>query len=388
MKRQLSVCLIALWISVLASSVCWGASNLATFLSVPNRTDMVFDSDNSVLYITAGTDVERYSLASHQFLSPIALGGGSANLSGIDVSPNGSEIAVADLTESSTNNWIYRINTSTNAVTQDTFPLAFSEGGTYMPQYTAAGKILVSSTFNGSGWVPLREFDPTTNTTTVLASSVRQDTMLTASADRQTIGMVQANISSGPVGAFYASSGTLNPEAADDGWFNFEIGTSRDGSQFAVPTYDGMFVYNSAFQQVGTIGSYASQGPIGVVYSPNSDVIYTSWYSYSTQSRSIMEFNEQTLQPIGSVDAFGSDSGSFGWTGNGALGDGRLKISPDGHTLFATVPGGVSIISVPEPAASLLMFSCLFASCVRRRRQALGASSSTMHSLISSSSSR
>jgi hypothetical protein len=246
---------------------------------------------------------------------------------------------------------MYLLDTTTNAVTQVSFAKAFGESGTYMPSFSSNGKVLLSSNYAGSGWVPLRQYDPISGTTNVLGS-IRQSSMLTASADRGTIGIAEANEISAPLDRYNVGTGTIQQWSVD--WFAFEMGVSRNGSQFAVPTYGGMYVYDNALHQVGIIGQYATNGPIGVVYSPNKDVMYTAWYNQTNSSRQIHEFSATTLQQIGTFDAYGSASGSFDWNGNGALNEGRLKISPDGNLLFATVDGGVSIIDVPEPSTAVL----------------------------------
>src|SRR4051812_22252629 len=88
-----------------------------TFLPVPNRTDMVYDDDNHTLYATAGSSVVRYDTQSHQFLSPITLGNGQERLIGIDISPDRKTLAIADGQSTANNNWMYLLDTTTNAAT-------------------------------------------------------------------------------------------------------------------------------------------------------------------------------------------------------------------------------------------------------------------------------
>ncbi len=44
-----------------------------TFISAPNRVDMVHDPIRNLLYITSGSQVLRYDLNAQQFLSPFDL---------------------------------------------------------------------------------------------------------------------------------------------------------------------------------------------------------------------------------------------------------------------------------------------------------------------------
>jgi hypothetical protein len=64
-----------------------------TFISAPNRVDMVHDQNRNLLYISSGGDVLRYDLNSHQFLPPFQLGG---DLKGMDLSPDANTLAVTD----------------------------------------------------------------------------------------------------------------------------------------------------------------------------------------------------------------------------------------------------------------------------------------------------
>lgn len=60
---------------------------------------------------------------------------------------------------------IWLIDLPTGTAQKVTFPRAFSEGGTYSVAYAIDGALLISGTFEGSGWVPLRRNDPATGGT-------------------------------------------------------------------------------------------------------------------------------------------------------------------------------------------------------------------------------
>ena len=72
---------------------------------------MVYDTQRQVLYITTSDgDVLRYSMATQSFLTPFDLGG---SLCGIDISPDGNTLAVADQDETASNNWIDVVDLTT-----------------------------------------------------------------------------------------------------------------------------------------------------------------------------------------------------------------------------------------------------------------------------------
>jgi len=75
--------------------------------------------------------------------------------------------------------------------------------------------------------------------------------MLTPSADRNTIAIAEANISSGPITDYDVLTKSFAGGVSTN-WFTFEVAVDRDGDKFVVPTYGGALVYNktgTTFQQ-------------------------------------------------------------------------------------------------------------------------------------------
>jgi len=312
-----------------------------TFIPAPNRVDMVYDAARDVVYITNGDSVLRYHLGSSTFLTPLVLGG---SLRGIDISPNGNTIAVADGLRTDTNVWIHLIDLTNGHSKKVLFPRDFSEGGTFSVAYGSDGAILVSSTFEGSGWVPLRRYDPIHATTTTLAS-IRQDSMLTASADRSMIAYEESNISDGRWGTYAVATGIVTSRAwYENGtsWFNYEIGVNRNGTQYAIPTYGGTYIYDSAYTHTATVGQYAGEQPIGLVYHPTQDIVYFAWAGTSE----VRAHDTNTFAQVASYNV----EQTFNGNGNYAFTQGRLKIAHDGSLLFVTVNGGVRCIWLTRTA--------------------------------------
>jgi hypothetical protein len=302
---------------------------------------MVHDPIRNLLYISSGGVVQRYDLKSRQFLDPIQLGG---NLKGMDLSPDAKTLTVADYTYADGQNWIHLVDLQAGTSRKIAFPLASSEGGTYSVAYGYDGNILVTSTFNGSGWVPLRKYHPATGTTTVIRSGITQNSMLSASADGSTIGFAESNISDGRWGRYRVNDGDFVERTGytdGTGWYNYEIGTNRDGTQFAIPTYGGTFIYDAFFTKVATLGQYAGPQPIGVVYHPNKEIVYFAWAG----TKEVRAYESTTFAQLGSYDF----EYTFQNTGNWAYREGRLKMSRDGSLLFATVNGGVQAVCLVRP---------------------------------------
>jgi hypothetical protein len=320
------------------------AEAIGTLIPAPSRVDMVYDSARDTVYITSGSSVLRYQISSNSFLAPFELGG---SLNGIDLSPDGNTLAVADKQRSATDVWIHLVDLQTGTSRKVSFPRAFYEGGTFTVAFGSDGTVLVSSTFEGSGWVPLRRYNPATGVTTQVASSVRQDSMLAASADRSVVGFAESNSSDGPFGRYRISDGNLLRKSGyTDGtsWSNYEMGVNRNGTQYAIPTYGGTYIFDVDLRRTNIIGQYAGPQPIGVVYHPAENIVYFAW----TGSTEVRAFDTTTFAQLAAYDF----EHSFTNTGNWAFQQGRLKISRDGSLLMATVNGGVRFMRLYAPLAA------------------------------------
>jgi hypothetical protein len=302
---------------------------------------MVHDDSRGLLYITQGGEVLRYHIASGDFLSPIVLGGA---LKGLDLSNDNATLAVADDVSDSNDAWVHLVSLDDLGTTKATFAKQTTyESGTFSVRYAADGKLYTTNDFWGSGWVGMRRYDPTTQTWTPLAS-VRQATMLSPSGDGGTVAFAESNISDGRWGLIDTpSGGIVYRQGYTDGtsWFNYEIGSDRLGSQFAIPTYGGTFVYDDAYRKVATLGQYAGPQPIGVAYHPVERIAYFPWSGSGT----VRVYDMNSFSQIASHDF----QDSFSSTGNRAFVQGRTRLSRDGSLLMVSVTGGVRFLQTYAP---------------------------------------
>ena len=75
------------------------AHSLGVLIPAANRVDMVYDDARRLVYISQGPQILRYDVDADAFLSPLAIGG---DLGGMDLSPDGQTLAVADRAPSET----------------------------------------------------------------------------------------------------------------------------------------------------------------------------------------------------------------------------------------------------------------------------------------------
>jgi len=314
---------------------------IGTFVSVPNRSDMAFDADRGIIYISAGSQLQRFDVESGSLLSPIELSG---DLRGLDISPDGSTLAVADAVSSATELWVHLVDLDTLQVSTVPASKAWGEAGSHSVAYAYDGSLLVSSDYSGSGWVPMRRLDPTATQWSTTISSVRQRTMLATSGDRGSLAFAEANTSDGAWGVLDLLSGVIDRRSGysnGTSWFNFEIGANVDGSQFAIPTYGGTMVYDASYQKIATIGQYAGPQPIGVAYHPAEPLVYFPWAG----TGEVKVYDTAGLTEVASLDF----EDSFQHTGNSAYRQGRTKLSGDGSLLMVTVTGGVRFERLYSP---------------------------------------
>jgi hypothetical protein len=314
------------------------------FITAPTRADVAYDSNRSVLYISGTDSIRRFDMVTQSFMAPIFLGGSTL---GMDISPDGRTLAVANRGRGATRNFVDLVSLETGTSTRVGFDLAFGEGGTFTVAYDSAGKLIVSSQYEGSGWVPLRRYDPSSGLSSTIGN-VRQNSMLSASADNSAIAITESNISSGPYGVYRTGNASYTSNRSL-GWFTFEVGISRNGQQVAVPTYNGTYI-DDVNSVIPSIGSYAGQTPIGVAYSPNSDTMYFPF----AQSNYIAAHSTITGQELQRFTV----PGTFDWTGNSAFSEGRTKIADDATFLFSTLDDGIYFMSlspVPEIPTWLLL---------------------------------
>lgn len=312
------------------------------FLSAPNRVDSVHDPLRDYVYISSGSQILVYSLKYNAFRTPITIP--FSQLGGIDLSPDGRTLVVADRAASSIDGWVWLVDLGTLEARKLSFLKDnWGEWSAFTAVYGGDGMVYTTSTFSGSGWVPFRRIDPVTGAVTKLAE-ICQDTMLQVSGDGNVIAFAESNISDGRWGTYTIPTQTLvQRQWYENGtsWFNYEITVDRTGSRYFIPTYGGGFVYDANYKKVGTLGVYAGPQPNGGVFHPVEPLLYTPWVG----SPELRVYDADTLALVDTYIM----PGNFSSPGNYAFGNGRTRISRDGSLLMVSVPDGVQVIRQYAP---------------------------------------
>ena len=156
-----SGCRAVWWAAVVLAVLALPARAAGPMIPAPQRTDMVYDHGRDILYIANGSSVLRYHLGMGAFLSPFVMNG--AGLLGIDLSPDGSYLVVADNATGPSTNWVHVIDLRTGMVWKQEFPRSGLEGGTYAVAFGNDGACMITGRFQGSGApIALRRFEPAT----------------------------------------------------------------------------------------------------------------------------------------------------------------------------------------------------------------------------------
>ena len=102
------------------------------FIPASGRTDMAYDPARDVLYVTAGSQILRYRMATRSFLAPWTFSKAGTDLGGIDLSPDGKTVVVADRLYEGDWLWAWAVDADTGNREQQLLPRGYyaALGGT------------------------------------------------------------------------------------------------------------------------------------------------------------------------------------------------------------------------------------------------------------------
>ena len=387
--------MVSLFPRLLAACLCAFAAAVPafaqqnTFIPFASRRDVAHDAQRDLLYIASGSTgtVARYDLAARQFLAPLNVGGQPVQL---DIMPDSSRLAIADAAASTTQQGF---STSGPVVvdlaTGTSSRVAYTDGGPSAQRgvesvaFASDGSLLFTTTspfVSPSGTV--RWQLPGNTFATVLRSDLGS-VQLEPNLAHDAIGFVQVGESGGRFGVWRTADASfvrsqkdgsnldniaLPGGGTDSGTrdFNNEVALAPDGAHLAVGANLRAYTFTldrtqpQQFEWVDDLDLNPAATPLGVAYAPDGQTLYVAWRFYNT------------------ADAvYAYDTGSFAVTAaypvgefiTDGIGGGDLQVSNNGSLLFATVDGGVRVISVPEPAGALAAAVALAATPLLSRRR-------------------
>jgi protocatechuate 3,4-dioxygenase beta subunit len=338
-RAVLGVAWFALAILVFSAPCVPSAHAEAAFVSAPNRYDFRFDDARGLLYITAPDRVLRYDVVSGRFLAPWILGG---HLRGMDVSPDGRTLVVADYSELGGVYPVSRymrlcfVDLESGKATDATLPRLYWEHAPSSVVYGADGRVMVCTGDTGPN-ASLRLYDPSDGS--IVTLSANDAWLLTRSADYGTIGMLNGRAAwslFSPTGGFVVRSPW--PEPPNQQW-RAAIAVNRNGSKSALFTSLYPAEYRAVVRLFDRaqvqIDEYSPPGGLawGLGFSHQNDNLYvaaasTPWVvAYDTASST-----ETARYDIGEEITEGAFS--------------AIAVSADDGLLAAFVPAGARVLRI------------------------------------------
>jgi hypothetical protein len=313
--------------------------------TLTTRRDIVFDHSGQFAYITTSDGfVERYNLSNGNLEIVRDLGG---SLYGVDIAADDSFLLVAQGDCGVAEGAFQKLNLASGNITNIDYPRSPQEIGTWSVAIGLNGSALGTTQFNGSGWVPLRQIDLATNTVWARkdvpgsnGSAVTGATIIHRSADHTRFYFWEADISSGPVFTYSATTNTFGPNL-QTGFFaeTCSAAVNRNGSLLATrigthATIDTAPDYNFVRPFNGLDGGVAFDAVAEIFYAVNT--VSDQIVAYNTNN-----FAEQFRISVG--ESLYSDYTT-------EFGTGTLVASQDGHYLALATQSGVRFYALPVGA--------------------------------------
>lgn len=312
------------------------------FIQAPLRRDFTASPTGNILYVTYGPQIRMFDIRKKRELSGFLLP--EADLVGIDLSPDGKTLAVADLKTLGNVGHVWLIEVETGYTRQVQYGLEFREGGSFSVAFAGDGSLLFSTVL-GSGQTPLRRHDPKTGETRIIARDLNSPAIFAASADRSVVVWTESGISDGPVGLYRTASGEIIRREGYEfgvGFFTYAAATNAAGSRSVFPTYKGAFVFDGLLGKFQPpIGTYAGPQPVGAAYHPKQNLVYFSWAT----TNEIRVFGSLDLVEKARIPLTNPAKPLvFDHPGNQPYKPGHMRISPNGKYLFVAVSDGIAVV--------------------------------------------
>ena len=322
-----------------------------TFIAAANRTDFVHDTRRGKIYVSNGNQIIIYDVATGQSWNYNEFSG---RITGnLDISPDGQTLAVALTGAPGT------------ASTYARPPFALIDLNTFQerPLSGATNSIYGANSvaFDNAGtlFVNVREeYGYGTTFCYNLTTGEWKRTPVNGSAplfvttpDHERVGFATRGTSPGDWGYINPQTGAsvaLN-SWSDGGGFNYELGLSADGKQFAVPRYGSFNIYNDQGTRLASLGGYnpnvsGINAAMGVAYDPKNARFFAPW----CDTNQVRIFDSLSFAQIG---AYNFET-IFGWQGNASMTKGHTRVSDDGSLLMVSVDGGVRWVRLADASSN------------------------------------
>ena len=311
-----------------------------TTLTIPDRALATFDHAG-IVYVSDGPRIDRYDTRSGTYLPSWRLGG---YLVSLDVSPDGKTLAVTDLDRPV----IDLVDIATGAVTRVDLVPQGGESAAHSLAWGADGALVVSmgsAVLDSTGPSTLRRYDPATGSWTVVATDIPPFGLLSASADRRTIGLVVPRENPGTLRVYDVAARAIIASISSN-VPALSVSVNADGSRFAVARGNGTHIYARSGSSLSLIAVLASvpfngngtiAGGTDATYSPTGRTLFAA---ETGLDRGLEVYDAATLTRVATLRSILFTTAAHN------SGVGRMELSPDGRILALLEFGSVLLFDV------------------------------------------
>jgi hypothetical protein len=304
---------------------------------------MVFDFAGQKLYITNSTGiVQTFDLVTLTFGTNYDLGG---SLNGVDIARDDSFLLVAQGEIGATQGTYHKVAVPGGTVTNINYTRATSsETGAWDVAIASNGLALVTSLFEGSGSVPLRQIDLATNAISIRtdlpgpgsAPPINEGTQIHRSNDGTRFFLMEAGSSGGPILTYSSSTNSFGPRVNCGAFLDFASGAVNRNASLIALRVGNPASLNTA-PDLGFVRTFNGIDG-GVAFDPASD----TFYGVNSGTDQIIAYSTQTF-----AELFRIDIGENVPEASVQFGHGRLVANADGHWLALTTPQGIRLFHLP-----------------------------------------
>ena len=334
------------------------SSGQGTLISLTTRRGMVFDHAGNHLYIaTSSGTVQAYNLSTNQFDNTYTIG---SSLNGIDIASDDSFLLAAENSVGISQGTFYRLSLPSGTVTNVNYTRASNEGGAWDVAIGSNGLALVTTQFQGSGWVPLRQINLANNSVSVRSDApgsggggqVRQNTKIERSADGTRLYLLESNISNGPLFTYSAVTNSFSSAIQSDTFLDSSgAAVNRDGTVLGTLLNDYPYIgaTNTSLDTAATF-NYV-HGFSGMNAGVAFDGVQNIFYTIGNGGTQIIAFDTNTFSELFRLNIGETASGNAT-----QFGTGTLVASQDGQHLALATSSGIrlfnfaNIVQGPAPA--------------------------------------
>jgi Ca2+-binding RTX toxin-like protein len=257
------------------------------------------------------------------------------SLGGMDISPDGSFLAIVERNLSTT----YRVDTATGQSSSYLYATNGYDGLLFDVAILSDGTALFSQNFNGSGWTALKVLNYGTGSYSA-GQDVRQSSVLTRNADGNYVLIGEPNSSGGPMDIYRTGAGIVATTGA--GGFNWGI-QAFSGTLAAQYIYnEGIHIYDAQLHRIVTLTTWTGGDVTDLAFSADG-----SWlYVLNNDEDEIVKVSTSDWDVDGVIPV-GTEVGS--WLGQvGASNGSRLIVDPLGRYFSVATDTGLVLVANPD----------------------------------------